>query len=80
MKAPPKRRRDVRVLVLETMFPEYNIWWRGPIKGETLDGWLDKRGNFRCKYTNKHSDKKSSVTIYPAFFKILGKFYFRKTR
>jgi hypothetical protein len=80
MKTPPKRMTDVRVQVLSTLFPEYNIYWRGPLKGEILDGHLDEEGNFHCHYVNKHSDKESEVTIYPSHFKILGKFYFRKAR
>lgn len=67
-KKPAKRYRDVRILVTETVGPEYNEFWRIANKDDILDGWIDKKGNFR----------KKNITIYPSHFKILGKFYFRK--
>lgn len=67
----PKRRADVRVIITKTVFAEFasRFWLR---KNAVLDGWLDKEGNFR--------QKKSGLTVYPDYFKVLGKFYFRKAK
>ena len=66
----PKRYRDVRILVTKTVGAEFNIYWRIANKGDVLDGWIDKKGNFRRK----------NITIYPTHFKLLGKFFFRKAK
>ncbi len=66
----PKRYRDVRILVTKSVGTEFNFYWRIANKGDILDGWIDRRGNFRRK----------GITIYPSHFKILGKFYFRKAK
>lgn len=66
----PKRYRDTRVLVTKTVGEEFNIFWRIANQGDILDGWIDKKGNFRRK----------GIVIYPSHFKILGKFYFRKAK
>lgn len=78
MRTSPARNNDVRVVVTKTIGTEYNIFWRGPFKGEVLDGYLDKDGNFCCQWVNKHSEKEFEITIFPSHFKLLGKFYFRK--
>ena len=65
----PKRWRDVRVIITRTIFTELapRFWLR---KNTVLDGWLDKRGNFRQK----------GLAVYPGNFRVLGKFYFRKAK
>jgi hypothetical protein len=63
-----KRYRDVRILVTKDVGKEYNLYWRIANKGDILDGWVDKKGNFR----------RGKITIYPSHFKILGKFLFKK--
>lgn len=76
-KSPP-RRRDVRIMVIKTMFPEFNQYWKGPKKGTILDGRLDSKGNFTTRWTHPVSKRKSTLTVYPSHYKLLGKFFFRK--
>lgn len=80
-----KRREDVRVKIIKRVFgdDQCRSLWINP--GRVLDGYLDSKGNFcfdeknfirSFKETKPHGD-----TIIPkGFFKILGKFYFRKAR
>ena len=71
----PKRDRDVRVEITHRVFGEYRSeYWIN--KGTILDGTLDDKGNFQVKSPSKHE----YVTVYPTHFKILGKFYFRKSK
>lgn len=69
----PERDRDVRVLITKRVFGEYNSsYWVN--KGTVLDGEIDENGNFQTTSTG------DLITIYPTHFKILGKFYFRKSK
>lgn len=68
---------NVRIQVTKTVGEEYNEHWRIADKGDILDGWIDKKVNFRKKVSGRFIGR---ITIYPTHFKILGKFYFRKSK
>lgn len=77
----PKRDRDVRIQITKRVFGEYaSRYWIN--KGTVMDGCLDKDGNFVTTAPASHVDyfSEEEVTIYPSHFKILGKFYFRKSK
>lgn len=70
----PKRYRDVRIQVTRDPSPGLNEWSRIAKKGEVIDGWVDKKGNFRHK--SRKDGRLRDITIYPEYFKVLGRFQF----
>lgn len=71
----PKRDRDVRVEITHRVFGEYSsLYWIN--KGTIFDGYLDKAGNFIVVSPSKHQ----YTVVYPTHFKVIGKFYFRKSK
>jgi hypothetical protein len=79
MAATKKTPKCVRVEVTKGLDMELNSYWRGPKKGTVLDGRLDREGNFHCTWIHPRAQRKERLTIYPSHFKVLGRFYFRKS-
>lgn len=71
----PERDRDIRIQITKKVFGEYaSRYWIN--KGSIMDGYLDEDDNFVVRTPRKHE----YTIIYPSHFKILGKFYFRKSK